>query len=108
MEYADRVAAASAASIAIWDVYASCSREGSLDASIRDAVPNRLADLKKSALALRLICFNGRTAARRIREVEALGYEVAVLPSTSPANASWRFESKLEAWRKVLEGPLLR
>ncbi|MCF8179387.1 MAG: DNA-deoxyinosine glycosylase [Sulfuritalea sp.] len=108
MEYADRIAAASAAGIAIWDVYASCSREGSLDASIRDAVTNRLADLKKSAPALRLICFNGRTAAKHMREVEALGYAVAVLPSTSPANASWRFESKLDAWRKALEEPLLR
>ena len=41
-------------------------------------------------------------AARRIREVEATGYEALVLPSTSPANASWSFENKLVAWWEVL------
>jgi len=65
-------------------------------------VPNPLAALKESAPALRRICFNGGMAARRIREVEALGFEAMVLPSTSPANASWSFERKLQAWRAAL------
>ena len=38
-----------------------------------------------------------RRAHRRI--TEALGVAVLRLPSTSPANASWSFERKLEAWR---------
>ncbi len=104
MDYAGRVAAVQAAGIAIWDVFASCSREGSLDAAIRDALPNPLADLKNSALALRRVCFNGRTAARRIREVEALGFEVVVLPSTSPAHAGMSFEEKLARWREFVPG----
>ncbi len=59
----------------------------------------------RTALApvLRRICFNGRMAARRVREVEALGYEVAVLPSTSPAYAGMRFEEKLARWRHALQ-----
>jgi len=103
MDYADRIAAVRDAGIAIWDVYASCERAGSLDSAIRDAVPNPLAALKKSAPALRRICFNGRMAARRIGEVEALGYEAMVLPSTSPAHAGMTFEKKLAGWRIALQ-----
>ena len=102
MDYAARVSAVQNAGIAIWDIYASCAREGSLDSAIRDAVANDLSALKESAPVLRRICFNGRTAARRLREIEALGYEALVLPSTSPANAGVRFEEKLAHWREGL------
>jgi G:T/U-mismatch repair DNA glycosylase len=42
-------------------------------------------------------------AARRIREVEALGFEAVVLPSTSPAHAGMTFEAKLARWRAALQ-----
>ena len=103
MNYAARVEAVKAAGIAIWDVYASCERAGSLDTAIRDAVPNPLAELQESAPALRRVCFNGRTAARRLREVEALGFEAMVLPSTSPAHAGMGFDEKLARWRAALQ-----
>ncbi len=110
MDYADRVLAVQATGIAIWDVFASCERAGSLDSAIRNAVPNPLAELRKCpegrtalAPALRRICFNGRMAARRIREVEALGFEAVVLPSTSPAHAGMTFEAKLARWRAALQ-----
>jgi hypoxanthine-DNA glycosylase len=102
MGYPARLAAVQAAGIAIWDVYASCERAGSLDSAIRNAVPNPLAALEESAPALRRICFNGRMAARRIREVEALGFEAMVLPSTSPAHAGMSFAEKLARWRAAL------
>jgi hypoxanthine-DNA glycosylase len=102
MDYPARIAAVQAAGIAIWDIYSSCERAGSLDAAIRDARENNLAHLKESAPALRRICFNGRTAARRIREVEAMGFEALILPSTSPAHAGMRFEEKLARWHRGL------
>jgi hypoxanthine-DNA glycosylase len=102
MDYAARVSAVQNAGIAIWDVFASCERAGSLDSAIQNAVPNPLAKLQESAPALRRICFNGRTAARRIREVEAMGFEAVTLPSTSPAHAGMRFEQKLARWCEAL------
>lgn len=102
MDYAARQAAVKAAGIAIWDVYASCEREGSLDTAIRAAVPNDFSRLKKSAPALRRVCFNGGTAGRLSRLLEASGFECLILPSTSPANASWSYERKLAAWRAAL------
>jgi hypoxanthine-DNA glycosylase len=102
MGYPDRISAVQNAGIAIWDVFASCERAGSLDSAIQNAVPNPLAKLQESAPALRRICFNGRTAARRIRELEALGFEAVTLPSTSPAHAGMTFEEKLTRWRAAL------
>lgn len=109
MPYADRLKTVAAAGIGIWDIYTSCEREGSLDSAIRGAVMNDFAMLQKCpegrtalAPALRRICFNGRTAARRLREMEALGYEAVVLPSTSPAHAGMSFAEKLARWREAL------
>jgi hypoxanthine-DNA glycosylase len=102
LDYAERIAAVHAAGIAIWDVFAACEREGSLDTAIRNAQANDLSRLKKSAPALRRVCFNGRTAARVQATVAALGYEIRVLPSTSPAHAGMGFEEKLRRWREAL------
>ena len=106
MDYAAKQVAVKAAGIAIWDVYARCERVGSLDAAIRHGVPNDFTALKNSALAgrhtLPRVCFNGRTAGRFAPHLKALGFETLILPSTSPANASWSYAEKLAAWRQAL------
>ena len=102
--YAAKKAAVKEARLAIWDVYASCEREGSLDTAIRAGEPNRFEKLRRLAPRLQRVCFNGRAAGKFGGSLAALGYEVLVLPSTSPANAGWSFERKLEAWRDALTG----
>ncbi|NDY90092.1 DNA-deoxyinosine glycosylase [Ideonella sp. TBM-1] len=89
--------------LAIWDVYAHCRRPGSLDADIREAVPNDLAGLVARLPGLRGIAHNGGESARLRRLTETLGPPVYRLPSTSPANASWSFERKRLAWAEVLQ-----
>jgi hypoxanthine-DNA glycosylase len=89
--------------LGIWDVYASCRREGSLDSAIEQAQLNDLASLRQLAPALQAIAHNGGESARAMRVTRALGVPVLRLPSTSPANASWRFERKLAAWRAAFE-----
>jgi hypoxanthine-DNA glycosylase len=101
--YAERLAAARAHRLGLWDVYASCRREGSLDSAIEDAEFNDLASLTRLAPALRAIAHNGGESARAMRHTRAHGLPVVRLPSTSPANASWSFEKKLAAWRATLE-----
>jgi hypoxanthine-DNA glycosylase len=101
--YRARVAEAKRRGLAIWDVYAACRREGSLDTSIEDASPNDLAALLRRLPALRAIAHNGGESARAMRLTRSLGLPVHRLPSTSPANASWSFERKLAAWRAVFD-----
>ena len=101
--YAQRINAARARGLGLWDVYASCRREGSLDSAIEHAELNDLASLTRRAPALQAIAHNGGESARALRVTRALGLPVYRLPSTSPANASWSFERKLAAWRAVFE-----
>jgi hypoxanthine-DNA glycosylase len=103
MPYAERLQAMLAHGLGLWDVYASCRRSGSLDTAIRDAQANDLADLKRHAPRLAVIAHNGGESARAMRETRLLGVTVVQLPSTSPANASWSFERKRAAWKRVFD-----
>lgn len=102
LDYPERQAAVQAAGLAIWDVYGACAREGSLDSAIRQGEANDFTRLPALAPGLSRVCFNGRTAAKFERALAGCGYEILVLPSTSPANAGWSFERKLAAWREAL------
>ncbi len=103
MAYVARLDAVRARGLDIWDVYATCEREGSLDADIRHAELNDFARLRRECTRLVAIAHNGGESFRHARHTRALGLPVHRLPSTSPANASWSFERKLQAWREVVE-----
>jgi len=101
LPYQARMQEVLARGMGVWDVYAHCRREGSLDSAIQEAQFNDLAGLKKLAPALQAIAHNGGESARAMKFTQTLGVAVARLPSTSPANASWSFERKLAAWREL-------
>ena len=105
--YPQRVAWMLDKGLGLWDVYASCEREGSLDTAIRQPQVNDLAGLLCRCPELRLIAHNGGESFRHARVTRALGLPVYRLPSTSPANASWSFERKLAAWREVVNSAAL-
>ena len=103
LPYAQRIEVMRARGVGLWDVYACCEREGSLDSAIEQARFNDLASLQERAPRLQAIAHNGGESARAIKHTQSLGVAVHRLPSTSPANASWSFERKLAAWRAVFE-----
>lgn len=103
LPYADRLRALQERGLGLWDVYASCRRQGSLDSAIRDAVPNDLPALAARLPQLQAIAHNGGESARAMRVTAALGLPVHRLPSSSPANASWSFDRKLAAWGAVFQ-----
>ncbi len=88
--------------VALWDSIARCTIEGSSDSSIRDVVPNDLSVLLNAA-PIRTIFCNGKSSfdcyARYIRPV--LSRDAVLLPSTSPANASWTLDRLVEAWSLI-------
>ena len=101
MLYQQRLAVARERGLGLWDTYAACQRQGSLDAAIQKAEFNELAGLVSALPLLRGIAHNGGESARGMKFTASFGVPVFRLPSTSPANASWAFERKLQAWREA-------
>jgi len=103
--YDQRCAWLLARGLGLWDVYASCERDGSLDSAIRNAEVNDFATLKAHCPQLQLIVHNVGESFKHAKLVRSsLGVEhfpLVKLPSTSPANASWSLERKLIAWREA-------
>jgi hypoxanthine-DNA glycosylase len=97
--YEERLEAIRVRGLGLWDVYASCRREGSLDRAIVAPQRNDLTLLRRLAPELRAVAHNGAESARALGQTRSLGVEVERLPSTSPAHAAWSFGRKLDAWR---------
>jgi hypoxanthine-DNA glycosylase len=105
-EYAGRVAALSQHGIALWDVLAAATRSGSLDADIgEDAIPNHFSAFFHIHPNVRLIAFNGATAAKLYERLvlptlaePQRAIARATLPSTSPAHAGMPFKEKVARW----------
>lgn len=108
--YEVRLRALTQAGIALWDVLDACVRPGSLDSAILDAsiVPNDFTGFLARHRGITHVFFNGSKAADSFRRhviptlPSASQLTLTPLPSTSPANASTRFEHKLERWRVVM------
>lgn len=90
--------------IAVWDVLRSCSIAGASDASIRDAVPNDLSVIVKSARISAVFTTGQKAYALYKRHCEKeTGIEAIGLPSTSPANRARRsFEALTAAYSVML------
>lgn len=108
--YEHRIRALQSARIALWDVLHSCTRAGSLDASIeRDTlIANDFRAFFREHKKIRRVFFNGATAESCFRrhvldELDAGPIAYVRLPSTSPANASVPYERKLQAWRAIVD-----
>src|SRR6266568_4478178 len=109
LPYERRLEKLKGAGFALWDVCASATRPGSLDADIQNMHPHDFAGFLARHRQIEKIGFNGQHAAKLFGRFVALGLDetsrkidCATLPSTSPAHASMRFEQKLERWRELL------
>ena len=86
--------------IALWDVIHSCDIIGSSDSSIKNVQPNDLSEILSSA-NIEQIYVNGSLAGKLYQKhIEpVLGRSATVLPSTSPANATFSLDKLIETWR---------
>jgi len=90
--------------IALWDVLAECEIDGASDASIRNAVPNRLTDITKAAPIEAVFCTGAKAYELYNRYCAAdVGIPAVKLPSTSPANAACSFERLLAEYAAIFE-----
>jgi hypoxanthine-DNA glycosylase len=88
--------------IALWDSIGRCSIEGSSDSSIRDVVPNDLSVIL-SASPIEAIFCNGKLSFACYTKYERplTNRDAILLPSTSPANASWSFDRLVSEWERI-------
>ena len=100
LPYPARLARIQSRGIGVWDTIVECTREGSLDSAIRDSVSGEISRMRARAPGIRLVGFNGRTAARAESRWREAGYATLVLPSSSPAYTR-PFSEKLAAWRAI-------
>ena len=104
LPYNERLAALLEAKVGLWDVVASATRTGSLDAAIREAEPNALTDLAASLPDLRAVGFNGAASAKiGTAQLACAPLALVPLPSSSPAYASMPLEEKERRWARLRE-----
>ena len=104
LPYEERLQALLAAKVGLWDTVASARRTGSLDAAIREAEHNALAELAASLPDLRAVGFNGKTSARiGMPQLAHTGLALIPLPSSSPAHASMPLAEKEKLWGRLRE-----
>jgi hypoxanthine-DNA glycosylase len=110
LDYTARTARLKNSRVAVWDVLREAARPGSLDSQIDrlTAEPNDIASLLARRGSIRVVAFNGGMAEKLFVHFirPALGARGATLayfrlPSTSPANASSNYRSKLARWRCI-------
>jgi hypoxanthine-DNA glycosylase len=111
--YLERLDKLRTAGIALWDVIATCEREGSLDADIipQSVQLNDFSGFLAVHRSIQRICFNGAAAERYFRRLvlpamaDLGGIELVCLPSTSPAHAAKTYDEKLATWTAALALP---
>ena len=88
--------------LAVYDVIYSCEITGSADSSVKNVVPCDLKPIIDNSKITKIFV-NGRTAEKYYKkyQLKATGIECVVLPSTSPANASYSLERLISEWQKI-------
>ncbi len=90
--------------IALWDVIASCHREGSLDTNIKEESANDFSSLFQEYTTLKGVFFNGSKAFETYKKLVGMKSEKNIdfvkLTSTSPANTK-KFAQKFEEWKVI-------
>ena len=90
--------------IALWDVIASCNREGRLEANIKEEMANDFSNLFQEYTTLKAVFFNGAKAYDTYKKLVGMRLDTKIdfvkLTSTSPANTK-KFAEKFNEWKVI-------
>lgn len=103
--YAQKIAMLQKIKAGLWDNLQYCERKGSLDSNIRNEFPNNFTSLLNNNPQIQKLLFNGQKSFAFFKKYNGIllkKYPYAVLPSTSPANASVKYQDKLASWKSAL------
>lgn len=109
LDYPERLEKLRENGILLWDVIASCQRQGSLDAAIDRTTEqhNSVAEFLVAYPQIEAIGCNGRKAYDTVQKWSKSGQITAflekfLLPSTSPAYAVMSYRQKRDEWGRIL------
>jgi len=87
----------------LWDMVRECSRENSLDSSLENEEVNDIAGFLEAHPSINKLAFTGKKSEALFKiHFSHLDIETVYLPSPSSAYAAMKFETKVEAYKKVL------
>jgi hypoxanthine-DNA glycosylase len=91
--------------LGLWDTLWNCQRQGSADSGITEEIPNNINALLSKYSTIQHIAFNGQYAEKFYKKFNQKKQCISYysLPSTSPANARYSYEQKLEKWQVLKE-----
>ena len=117
ISYEERISALTKKGIALWDVFKSCERAGSLDSNIKEAHFNDIAGFLSKNPIMGVFLNGGKARQGFYQHIGknfnggfdkgALVFDggadipIYALPSTSPANARVSGEDKYQQWKKA-------
>ena len=104
--YSHKISTLQKLNLGLWDNLKYCERIGSLDSNIKNEYPNDFENLLNQYDNVQKLLFNGQKSFQFFQKYhkELLKkYQYAILPSTSPANASVPYEQKLKLWHQAIK-----
>ena len=84
--------------IALYDSVEECDILGSSDAHITNVIPSDIEAIIANTKISKIFC-NGNTSYKLFTKYHSI--PAVLLPSTSPANASWSIEKLVDAWQAI-------
>ena len=102
--YKERLRFLISKNLALWDVVATCTREGSLDSAVHDEEIQAFDTFFAAYPNISKILFNGRKAYDLFSQHHGFTVNMIyhLMPSTSPAHAGMTFDEKLAVWQEAL------
>ena len=91
--------------IALWDVYSSAIRKGSLDNNIQNGKFNDIIGILKRYPNITKIATNGRASQKgfeKYLKVNNFHFHYYYVPSSSSLNASLKLNEKVTMWKEVI------
>lgn len=89
--------------IGLWDMIASCDRQGACDGNIKKPIFNNLTMFLSKYPNINTIFLNGRKAEALFKQQCNTSIFIKYLPSTSPACAQISLNKKLKIWGEALK-----
>lgn len=103
LDYSKRLEVLKDNKIALWDVFETCEREGSLDSQIKNPEVNDFEKLFQSFKNLKIIVFSSKNAFKFYNKYvgDFFEKEYLIMPSTSGLYAAMKYEEKLKQWSRL-------